>query len=83
MKVIFNNTDDNLSARLKLADYFRREFTEISLYSPGEREKEKVPLRKLYVPMEWKRIKNLVFEFSCFKIMFITYRDYTSYNKEK
>ena len=47
-------TDDILSARYKLAQYYLREFTEISLFSEGD----KVPLPKLYVAMKWKRYTN-------------------------
>ena len=50
LNVIF--LDDILSARYKLAKYYLREFTEISLYSSQERS-EKVPLPKLYVAMKW------------------------------
>ena len=46
------SSDDTLSARYKLASYYLREFTEISLYSTQERS-EKVPLPKLYVAMKW------------------------------
>ena len=44
--------DDILSARYKLAKYYLRELTEISLYSSQERS-ENVPLPKLYVAMKW------------------------------
>ena len=47
-------TDDILSARHKLAQYYLREFTEISLFSKDD----KVPLPKLYVAMKWKRYTN-------------------------
>ena len=47
-------SDDIFQATNKLADYYLREFTEISLYSASE-EEEKVSLPKLYVPMIWKR----------------------------
>ena len=43
--------DDILSARYKLAKYYLREFTEISLYSQDTNKK--VPLPKLYVAMKW------------------------------
>ena len=45
-------TDDILSARYKLAQYYEINFTEISLYSLQERN-EKVPLPKLYMAMKW------------------------------
>ena len=48
---LFNITDDILSACYKLARYYMREFTEISLFSKDD----KVPLPKLYVAMKWKR----------------------------
>ena len=44
-------TDDILSACYKLARYYLREFTEISLFSKDD----KVPLPKLYVAMKWTR----------------------------
>ena len=47
-------TEDIQSARYKLADYYLREFTEISLYSSRDTN-HKVPLQKLYVAMKWKR----------------------------
>ena len=47
-------TDDILSARYKLSQYYLREFTEISLFSKDD----KVPLPKLYVAMKWKRYIN-------------------------
>ena len=47
-------TDDILSARYKLAQYYLREFTEISLFSKDD----KVPLPKLYVALKWKRYTN-------------------------
>ena len=52
--------DDVLSARYKLAEYYLREFTEISLFSFGDRMGKKAPLTKLYVSMEWKRVKDEV-----------------------
>ena len=48
---LFNITDDILSACYKLAQYYLREFTEISLFSKDD----KVPLPKLYVAMKWQR----------------------------
>ena len=47
-------TDDFLSARYKLAQYYLRQFTEISLFSKDDQ----VPLPKLYVAMKWKRYTN-------------------------
>ena len=44
--------DDILAARYKLAQYYLREFSEISLYSSQETNK-KVPFPKLYVAMKW------------------------------
>ena len=46
-------TGDGVTAKEKLAKYYLREFTEMSLYSSSE-EKNKVPLPKLYVPMIWR-----------------------------
>ena len=43
-----------MSARYKLAQYYLREFTEISLFSKDD----KVPLPKLYVAMKWKRYRK-------------------------
>ena len=45
--------EDIQSARYKLADYYNREFTEISLYSSSDNY-QKVPLQKLYVAMKWQ-----------------------------
>ena len=45
---------DLLSAQQKLADYFEREFTEISLYSASGNH-SKVALPNLYVAMTWRR----------------------------
>ena len=53
-------TDDILSARYKLANYYLREFTEISLYSSQETNK-KVPLPKLYVAMKWMDYNEYAF----------------------
>ena len=53
-------TDDILSARYKLANYYLREFTEISLYSSQETNK-KVPLPKLYVAMKWMDYNKYAF----------------------
>ena len=47
-------SDDFQKACNKLAHYYLQEFTEIKLYFPS-REKEKVPLEKLYVGMKWIR----------------------------
>ena len=53
-------TDDILSARYKLANYYLREFTEISLYSSQETNK-KVPLPKLYVAIKWMDYNEYAF----------------------
>ena len=45
---------DLKNARIKLAHYFLREFSEINLYSADEGV-TKVSLPKLYVPMTWTR----------------------------
>ena len=50
---MFTFTEDIQSARYKLADYYLREFTEISLYSSSNTY-QKVPLQKLYVAMKWQ-----------------------------
>ena len=51
--VLLTFTEDIQSACYKLADYYLREFTEISLYSSKDTY-QKVPLQKLYVAMKWQ-----------------------------
>ena len=45
--------EDIQSARYKLADYYMREFTEVSLYSSIDTY-QYVNLQKLYVAMKWQ-----------------------------
>ena len=51
---LFKFPADLITARQKLADYYNRELSELSLYTASG-EANKVPLPKLYVPMTWRK----------------------------